>query len=576
MKRSLFLKVFMGHILVILIVAAAVALFLPRTMRSVYIQAETAHLDHTGTAMTARLLEIMAGGDRRELEAYVTSLRRETGIRFTVIDAEGNVLADSEKEPSDMENHLYRPEIFAALQGEKKASVRRSATLQAEMMYMSLPLREGGKITGVLRLSMFMKNIEVMYARLRTGLLRVLVLAVVLAGLAALYFSGGLAGPIGEVIDASSRVAGGDLKAKVSVRRSGILGTLAGSFNKMTGDLSASFEAESALKRELQEIISAVKEGICILDRSGRVSRANAAFTAMVGEEKTEGRLYIEVIRSSGFAEVFKKALDSGRAASAEVEIGGRAYLCSLSPLAQAGKFLAVFYDLTELRNVERLKKDFVVNCSHELKTPLAAVKGFVETMEPSIDEANRPYLDVIKRNVDRMLAIVDDLLYLSSLETRRPALRTEEVDLAALARSVLEVFKKTASEKGLTMTLEAPEPPLRLKADPFQLEKVLVNLLDNAVKYTEKGGVTLRLGRRDGRLMIEVEDTGIGIDAEHLPRVFERFYVVDKSRSRKYGGTGLGLSIVKHVVELHKGTIDIKSSPGRGTTVTLLLPLES
>jgi two-component system phosphate regulon sensor histidine kinase PhoR len=231
-------------------------------------------------------------------------------------------------------------------------------------------------------------------------------------------------------------------------------------------------------------------------------------------------------------------------------------------------------HDLTEQREVERVKKDFVLNVSHELKTPLTAIKGFVETMEEQTAGENLQYLRVVSRNTDRLIAIVDDLLVLSELEERGTQLEKEAVDVMALAGGVLRIFERPAAEKGLTLKLEAPADIPLLIADPFQLERLLVNLVDNAVKYTETGTVSLRLQAEDGRLVVEVADTGIGIPEEHIPQIFERFYVVDKSRSKRSGGTGLGLSIVKHIVLAHRGTIDVRSRVGVGTTFVVSLPL--
>ncbi len=231
-------------------------------------------------------------------------------------------------------------------------------------------------------------------------------------------------------------------------------------------------------------------------------------------------------------------------------------------------------HDITEIRALEKAKKDFVVNVSHELRTPLTAIKGFLETIEPRAEEENRPYLEIISRNTDRLIAIVQDLLVLSELEERGSKIDKIGVELKPMAESILKMFEKRAADKGLALSLEAfPHLPL-LQADPGQMEGLLINLIDNAVKYTEKGSVTVRLSAREAQMLIEVEDTGPGIGAEHLPHVFERFYVVDKSRSKKLGGTGLGLSIVKHIVLAHKGSVSVKSRVGQGTTFSVLLPL--
>jgi len=236
-------------------------------------------------------------------------------------------------------------------------------------------------------------------------------------------------------------------------------------------------------------------------------------------------------------------------------------------------------HDITDFVLFERLKRDFVANVSHELQTPLTAIKGYAETLEAEANETSLNYLKIIIRNTDRLIAIVRDLLLLSELEDiqdKAPASAFEAVDLKLLVDNTLKIFDSKAREKGLALAFEAGTGPIAVSGDSFKLEQMIINLLDNAVKYTEKGGVTVRLAADKGSAVLAVKDTGVGIPEEHLPRIFERFYVVDKSRSRSLGGTGLGLSIVKHIVLMHRGEITLESRPGRGTKFTIRLPLAS
>jgi two-component system phosphate regulon sensor histidine kinase PhoR len=226
------------------------------------------------------------------------------------------------------------------------------------------------------------------------------------------------------------------------------------------------------------------------------------------------------------------------------------------------------------MKMLERMKKDFVVSVTHELRTPLTAIKGFVETMEEEADKEKQNYLRIIKRNTDRLVRIVNDLLSLSEMEEKGVLVEREEVNLKESVENILKIFEHEAKEKKLYLKLHADEKLPLIHADSFRLEQTFINLIENALKYTEKGGVTIVLKTKDKEAVIEVRDTGIGISAEHLPRIFERFYTVDKAHSRRLGGTGLGLSIVKHIVLLHGGTIEVKSDLGLGTTFTVTLPL--
>jgi len=280
------------------------------------------------------------------------------------------------------------------------------------------------------------------------------------------------------------------------------------------------------------------------------------------------------VVRIPRFTELVKKVQDEKVNYSVEeLSLHGTCFLCSISYLAEREETVVILSDITEMKHVETMKKDFVVNVSHELRTPLTAIKGFVETLEETIDEKNRHYVGIIKRHTKRLVNIVEDLLTLSELDERETALVLDEVNPEDLLRNISLIFEPRMREKGLSWTWNIEPDMSGIKADSFKLEQALINLIDNAVKYTEQGSITLSLKRRDNRVVIEVSDTGIGISEEHLSRIFERFYVVDKSRSKKFGGTGLGLSIVKHIVLLHNGTIDVKSTPAHGTTFSISLP---
>jgi two-component system phosphate regulon sensor histidine kinase PhoR len=419
-----------------------------------------------------------------------------------------------------------------------------------------------------------MKNLEALLDIFRGELLKAVGVMILVALVFVFVLSKSVSGPIREVIDASSRVAAGDFEVAVSARRSGEFKRFAQSFNAMTGKLKTMFDEIRRKNEEIGGILTSIREGLCVLAGDDRIELCNASFRRIVQNESPEGRHFWELARSSALSEAVRKARVSGGETSEEGVIGDRVYFSSVAHLATGNRLVVTFHDITEIRALEKTKKDFVVNVSHELRTPLTAIKGFVETIETRTEEENRPYLEIIRRNTERMIAIVEDLLVLSELEERGSKIDKTEVDMKPLAESILKLFEKRANDKGLVLSLEAPSSLPLIQADPGQMEGLLLNLVDNAVKYTEKGSVKVRLSGRDAHLSIEVEDTGPGIDADHLPHVFERFYVVDKSRAKKLGGTGLGLSIVKHIVLAHKGSVSVKSRVGEGTTFSVLLPL--
>jgi len=573
MKKTLFLRIFVGYAAVILLLAAAVTLFAPPLMRTHHIASRAAGLENMAHLLESRVVPYITGAGAGDLDAFVPSVGRRTETRITVIDVNGNVLADSEKEPRDMENHLFRPEIQASLRGEKLMSIRPSTTLKADMMYMSIPLRSEGRIVGALRMSLFMKDIEALLGALRGDLLKVVSVVTFIALLMALVLTRSVTGPVREVIDASKRVAGGDFDIAVSTRWSGEFRDFTRGFNAMTGKLKAMFGEIRVQNEEIRSILASIREGLCLLDGDARIVLCNDAFRSLAGLDAPEGRHFWEVVRSSAAAEIVRRVRGGTAEAAGEVSIGERTYYASISRLAAADRLVVTLHDVTAFRALEKTKRELVVNVTHELKTPLTAIKGFVETMAPRAEAEIRPYLEIVRRNADRLIAIVDDMFVLSQLEAPGAKPAKEPVDARAIAENVLKLFEKRAGEKGITVAIEAPAILPRVPADPVQFEGLLLNLVDNAVKYTDKGSVTVRLGSGEGRFLVEVSDTGIGIDPDHLPHVFERFYVADKSRSKKLGGTGLGLAIVKHIVQAHDGKVSVRSLLGQGTTVTVELP---
>ena len=574
MKKTLFLRIFSGSAAVILLLAVGVMLFAPPLMRKHNIEEKAAALEHMAVLLEPQIVPYLTGSGTGDLGGIVAAFSRQTGTRITVIDLTGRVLADSEKEARDMENHLYRPEIQAAFAGEKRMSIRPSATLKQRMMYMSIPLEASGRIVGALRLSLFMKDIEALLGVFRGELLKVVGVMMLVALCIVFVLTRSVSGPVREVIDASARVAAGDFGVTVSTRRSGEFKKFAQSFNAMTGKLQALFDEIRTKNDEIRGILGSMREGLCVLSGDDRIELSNASFRRTVRNENPEGRHFWEIVRTSALSDAVRKARTSRGEAAEEGAIGDRVYFCSVAPLATGDRLVVTLHDITEIRALEKTKKDFVVNVSHELRTPLTAIKGFLETIETRAEAENRSYLEIIRRNTDRLISIVEDLLVLSELEERGPKIDKTAVDMKPLAESIFKMFEKKAKDKGLALSLEAPVSLPSIQADAGQMEGLILNLVDNAVKYTEKGAVKIRLAVRAGQLEIEVEDTGPGIGEEHLPHVFERFYVVDKSRSKKLGGTGLGLAIVKHIALAHKGTVSVRSRVGEGTTFSVLIPL--
>lgn len=571
MKRTLFWRIFGGFAIVILVLAGAIAVFGPRAMRSRFLDEQTRDLREIGGMAAGDALRWL---DRpADLQTFAAAAGRSSEARITVVNGAGVVLADSEGDPGTMENHRYRPEIQAALEGRVERAIRASPTLGSEMLYLGIPLRRNGGVAAVLRVSRLMSDLNGLFAGLRRDLVELLLFITPAALLAALLLTRSVTGPIREFVDVSGRVAGGDFEIRLPDWRSGEFRAFARSFNTMASGLQGMFRNLRDQKEELDSILSSIRDGLCIIDEDDRIVSCNPGFRALAEAGPPEGRYYWEVIRSTGVLDMLRTVRQTRASHQGEVVIREKIYLCRAVYLAGQDRRVVTLQDMTEFRNLERIKKDFVLNVSHELKTPLTSIKGFTEMLEGQADEEARRYLGIIGRNTDRLIAIVEDLLTLSVLEEKGTRLIKEPVDLAVHAENTVRLVEAKARARGLTVRVEAAAGLPSVPADPFQIDSLLLNLVDNAVKYSETGEVVVRLRSTGDAAVIAVEDTGPGIPEEHLPHIFERFYVVDKGRSKKAGGTGLGLSIVKHIVLAHQGRIEVRSRVGRGTVFTVSLP---
>ncbi|OGS22171.1 MAG: hypothetical protein A3J83_03705 [Elusimicrobia bacterium RIFOXYA2_FULL_40_6] len=575
-KKSIFLKIFSLYVLITLLLSSTILFFSFNSIKSHYVNMLTQNLVNLGAALGIQTAPLVKNKQFRELDSLIKKLDKDINTRITVIDLEGMVLADSENDPKSMENHKYRPEVLKALSGEIGQSFRLSSTKNEDMLYVALPLKENNKITGVLRVSLFLKQINTLLNGLKNSIFRIVLIILAVFMLIALFFSRTLSGPIKILTAAANRVAKGDFTAKAYLKNKDEFKQLADSFNYMTAEVKSSFENVSRQKEELDSIISSIHEGLALIGRDDKIILCNNAFKniAGTGGETIESKLYWEIFRDPKLSELIKSTRKDNKYQTGETELNNKPVLLSVTGLETNDEIVLLLRDITESKKLEAVKKDFVANVSHELKSPLTAIKGFVETMEEE-DEINKHYMEVIKRNIDRLMSIVQDLSLLSNLESPVEKTEFQNVGLKELIVSVTKIFEKQISGKNLRLKLDFEKNLPSITADPFKLEQLFVNLLDNAIKYTDKGEITVSAAQFGAFIKIEVADTGIGVPREHLSRIFERFYVVDKSRSRKLGGTGLGLSIVKHIVLLHKGSITVDSLSGKGTKFVINLPIK-
>jgi two-component system, OmpR family, phosphate regulon sensor histidine kinase PhoR len=576
MRRSIFFKTFIGCCTIVVAMSGLMLAFTFHAIREDHIETTAENLTTTAIALKDRISPLVITERLADLDVLVKKLGGDMNMRITVIDPGGLVLADSQEDPKKMDNHGTRTEVAQALDGKTGRFLRFSETTKQEMLYIAVPMVEENKAVGVLRLSLYLKDVNRVINTLQIRLLQSSLAIIMFALLFSLWFSRNLWRPIHDLKVALQKVASKDFRVRIFLRNNDELKDLADSFNDMVNQMRGLFSELSRQKEELSSIITSLEEGLLVLDREERVIFLNDSLQKIVGEDLREGAYYWENFREPAFSELVKWVKTAGQSRVEEIGIRNRVYLCSATFLKSQEEVAVVMHDITDMKNLQKIKTDFVLNVSHELRTPLTSIKGFVETLAEEVtDDQPRRYLEIIGRNTDRVINIINDLLLLSELEGASQKLELALVHLPELIDNVAKIFEQKLQHKGLSFKLDIVPGIPPIMADAFKLEQVFINLIDNAVKYTEAGSVSVRAEGKGNVVEIVVEDTGAGIPREYLSRIFERFYVVDKSRSRAVGGTGLGLSIVKHVITLHNGTIHVDSTLGSGTRFVVTLPVD-
>lgn len=450
-----------------------------------------------------------------------------------------------------------------------------SAFFRNERVYYSIPLDDSDPPHYFARYSISTSTVDDRIDRLTKQIVRMSVLVFILMALALWIISGVLSRRLNSLIEAASEVAKGNFGVRLHFESNDELKVLADSFNDMTSQIKFLFDELNSEKQELKTLMESMQEALCVIDENDKVVYANDTFQQLVNQNNVFERSYWEFLRDSHIDDLVKKIRIERNKVLDEINIFNKVYLLSGQFFPNRNQTILLFSDISEIKTAEAIKKNLVSNVSHELRTPLTSIRGFVETLKSEeTDPEHINYLEIIERNTSRLENIVKDLLELSSLEDGEIQLTYELIEVGELVKNVIILFESKLKEKDLKLTTDIQDD-LQFEGDYFKMEQVLINLIDNAVKYTEQGEVTVRGYSEDARVMIEVSDTGYGIPPRYQTRIFERFYVVDKSRSRKQGGTGLGLSIVKNIVILHNGEIHVDSQLGEGTTFKISLPLK-
>ncbi len=521
----------------------------------------------------ARLVSVALPPDSLLWQTAVRELGQQSGRRITIIDRSGRVRAESdfaEQSLEGIENHLERPEVQRALAGGVEVAHRNSATVGRALLYVAVP---GGP--GVVRVATNLDQVDRAVQSAQAAVLWAAVLALLVGSVLAFVAGRSIARPLTTITDAARAMAAG---SPPRFPRSGIpdIDGLVRALRQMHVQLAERFEDVQREKEESSALVESMVEGVIAADPRGRIVTANAAARRLLGYGSHAALPDLpQLFRAKAAREVVDTVLRGSSVLGRELEIDGRTFLASARSLVDGGAVL-VIHDLTEVRRLEAVRRDFIANLSHELKTPLTSISGYAETiLSDSPDQTTTSrFLSVILANARRMQRLVDDLLDLSRIESGRWQPRREPVEVAAVAREIWSGFSERAAAREVAFTVETGPNAATVSADPDALRQIVTNLIDNSLRYTPPAGqIVCRSRREEGGVAVGISDNGVGIAREHLPRIFERFYRADSARSREEGGTGLGLSIVKHLVEAHGGRISAESQLGTGTTVTCWFP---
>ena len=577
MRLRLFWKLALTYLLLLVLVLLAVDVYTARALRRDYLRAAYEQLDSLARLAVAQPPPFE---NPAALGAWAARLGR-SGARVTVVAADGAVLADSEHDPATMENHAGRPEIRQALAQAEGRAVRYSDTVNRELVY--LAFRYPRDQQTVIRLALRLAEIDAALADFRWRLWTASLVVLFLAGGLSLLFSHSLARRIERLKEFSRRVAGGDFRPLPAEGAGDELAELARALNETAQQLEHTIGSLTEERNRSAAILGSMVEGVAVIAADERLVFCNQAFCrAVAAAASCEGRRVAEIIREAELLALVRRVLARGEEARAEIEVRAeapRSFMVTAAPIradASTGAVL-VLHDISELRRLERVRRDFVANVSHEFKTPLTAIQGFAETLlGGALDDPknSRRFLEIIREHAARLGRLTDDLMKLSLIEAGKLEMEFRAVPVADVVNPCVETARLRAAPKQLTLVVEVPGdlPPVR--GDARRLQEVLQNLLDNAVQYTPAGGrIRVQAERREAEVVIAVSDTGIGIPHAEQERIFERFYRVDAARSREVGGTGLGLSIAKHLVEAHGGRLSVESDVGRGSTFRVFLP---
>ncbi len=576
MRRGLFRRIFFLYAVVIVLAVVFVEISITSAIRTSYLKTLRSSL----TAQIGLVAKTISFNETN-LDNLCRGLKKDTNARVTIIASEGRVIGDSDTVSSAMDNHLHRTEIEQALLFETGMAIRYSDTMNHDFLYVAKKVSQG-KQGGFIRLAVPLMEVDNAVNLLRMKIILTVVAVFLVMWIFSIWQTDHLRRLLRQITDFSRSLSRGKIDKRIFLHNAGEFNEISDNLTSMSVKLQSTLAESEEERNRLNVILRSVPDGLLIIDARGLITLSSASAREFFGDIAMTGLPFMEVVRNHEFSDVMDEVRRSLSPGTTEFRIDYPAEKClsvRVSPLFYNGHelsgFLAVFHDITQIEKLEQIRKDFVANVSHELKTPITAIKGFADTLlEGALDDRENAvkFIRTIKSNSERINSLVDDLMTISKIELGVIRVEKSMIDIGEVFENIMEIFRERVLTKGLVLEVSRSPELLHISADRNRLLQILTNLLDNAIKHTETGSITLGMDKEDGKVFIYVEDTGIGVPAQYLPRLGERFFRVDPGRSRTMGGTGLGLAIVKHLVKAHGWQMEIESTQGKGTKIKIVI----
>jgi len=582
-QHKLFL-IYIG-IIIICIISIGILFTAMLTLKNYHLERLTSQLKSNALLVSRIIKPYLIKGDPSSIDYQCKILGKEITTRVTILDKKGTVLGDSKEDPNRMENYTNNSEIKQALTKKIGVNLRHSNIFKIDCIYLATPIIENDQVIGVTLLSLPLNEVK---AKI-THVYNIIILGILLVSSIALGVSflviKMINKPLQDMSSLVKAIKNGNLTKKTKIYSRDEINKLADIFNQMAKELKAKIQTITEDRDKIEAILTNIAEGVIAIDENERLILFNPTCEKIFGFSKSKviGKYFWEVIRNNELNNLFGEVIEKGETKKCEItlflpqERTFEVHISSLKRKEGLGGIIAVLHDITDLKNQEKMRIEFVANVSHELRTPLTSIKGFVETLKDgAIDDPkiNRKFLSIIEKHTERLNNLINDLLQLSQIEFKETKMELQKTNLKELVEEVLFDLKGAIEQKEHKIVIDIPPDLDQVEADPERIKQVFINLLDNAIKFTpQNGNICIRAKAKGKYIQVEISDTGIGIPQEHQKRIFERFYRVDKARSRKLGGTGLGLSIVKHIIYAHGGEVGVESEPGKGSKFFFTLP---